>query len=159
MQRVANPAADRWWTVEDQPQVISPTSGIHAPLTRTFFVAVAAAMLVIIARGRLYPSLVVFFRPFSIDPIEAANLRQSQETTMSHVLHLQQARWRTLEAVGATIRAIVRAVSAEHALAQQAATKAALPRQSLAEVRAMYVSTREPQHEGDVVAQSTKCAS
>jgi hypothetical protein len=128
-------------------------------LTRTFFVAVAAAMLVIAARGRRYPSLVVFFRPFSIDPIEAANSRRSQETMMAHTLHSQQTYRRTRNGIIATIRAIMRMVAAEHTLALRAATKAASPRQSLAEVRAMYVPTRETHQEGDVVAQGTKSAS
>ena len=43
-------------------------------------------MIVTAARGRLYPLFVVFFRPFSIHPIEAANSRQSPEAVMAHVL-------------------------------------------------------------------------
>jgi hypothetical protein len=119
----------------------------------------AAAMIVTAARGRLYPLLVAFFRPFSIHPIEAANLRPSPEATMAYVLHLQQTYRRTLAGVRATIRAILSAVTAEHTLALRAATKAALPRQSLAEVRAMYVSLREPRQEDDAIAQSTKSES
>jgi hypothetical protein len=128
-------------------------------LTRVFLVAMAAAMIVTAARGRLYPLLVVFFRPFSIHPIGAANLRPSPEATMAHVLHLQHTYWRTLGGLRATIRAILRAVTAEHTLALRAATKAASPRQSLAELRAMYVSPREPRQEHDAVAQSTKSGS
>jgi hypothetical protein len=64
---------------------------------------------------------------------------------MAHVLHSQQTYRRTLGGARATIRAILRAVTAEHTLALRAATKAASPRQSLAEVRAMYVPS-EPQH-------------
>ena len=76
---------------------------------------------------------------------------------MAHVFHLQQAYRRTLGGVRATIRAILSAVTAEHTLALRAATKAALPRQSLAEVRAMYVSSpQEPRQEDDAIAQSTK---
>lgn len=127
-------------------------------LTRIFLVAIAAAMIVTAARGRVYPLLVVFFRPFSIDPIEAANSRQSPEATMAHVLHLQQTYRRTLGGVRATIHAILRALTAEHTLALRAATKAASPRQSLAEVRAMYVSTPEPRQEGDAIAQGAKSA-
>ena len=78
---------------------------------------------------------------------------------MAHVLPLQQTYRRTLGGVRATIRAILRAVTAEHTLALRAATKAASPRQSLAEVRAMYVSPREPHQEDDAVAQRAKSAS
>jgi len=113
-------------------------------------------MILTAARGRPYPLLVAFFRPIPIHPIEAANLRPSPEATMAHALHLQQAYRRTLGRVRATIRAIWSAVTAEHTLALRAATKAALPRQSLAEVRAMYVSPQESRQEGDAVAQSTK---
>ena len=78
---------------------------------------------------------------------------------MAHVLHLPQTYRRTLGGVRATIRAIVRAVAAEHTLALRAATKAASPRQSLAEVRAMYVPACEPQPEADAVARSTNSGS
>ena len=128
-------------------------------LTRVFLVAMTAAMIVTAVRGRLYPLLVVFFRPFSIHPIEAANLRPSPEATMAHVLPLQHTYRRTLGGVRATIRAILSAVTAEHTLALRAATKAASPRQSLAEVRAMYLSPREPHQEDDAVAQRAKSAS
>ena len=108
------------------------------------------------AGGHPYPLLVAFFRPFSIHPIEAANLRPGPEATMAHALHLQQTYRRTLGRVRAAIRAIWSAVTAEHTLALRAATKAALQRQSLAEVRAMYVSPGEPRQEDDAIAQSTK---
>ena len=50
------------------------------------------------------------------------------------------------------IRAAVRAIGAEHTLALRAAEKAASRhRRNAAEVRAMYVSAREPQPENDVV--------
>ena len=65
---------------------------------------------------------------------------------MAHVLHLQQTYRRTLDGVRATIGAVLRAVTAEHTLALRAATKAASPRQSLAEVRAMYVPSEPHQH-------------
>ena len=78
---------------------------------------------------------------------------------MAHVLHLQQTYRRTLGGVRATIRAVLRAVTAEHTLALRAATKAASPRQSLAEVRAMYVAPPAPHQEDDAVAQSTKSGS
>jgi hypothetical protein len=50
-----------------------------------------------------------------------------------------------LGGVRATIGAILRAVTAEHTLALRAATKAASPRQNLAEVRAMYVPSEPHQ--------------
>jgi hypothetical protein len=65
---------------------------------------------------------------------------------MAHVLHLQQTYRRALGGARATIRAILRAVTAEHTLALRAATRAASPRQSLAEVRAMYVPSDPHQH-------------
>ena len=65
---------------------------------------------------------------------------------MAHVLHLQQTYRRTLGGVCATIRAVLRAVTAEHTLALRATTKAASPRQSLAEVRAMYVPSEPHQY-------------
>ena len=65
---------------------------------------------------------------------------------MAHVLHLQQRYRRTLGGVRAAIGAILRAVTAEHTRALHAATKAASPRQSLAEVRAMYVPSEPHEH-------------
>ena len=65
---------------------------------------------------------------------------------MAHVLHLQQTYRLTLGGARATIRAILHAVTAEHTLALRAATKAASPRQSLAEVRAMYVPSEPHRH-------------
>ena len=62
------------------------------------------------------------------------------------LLHLQRTYRRMLGGVRATIGAILRAVTAEHTLALRAATKAASPRQSLAEVRAMYVPSEPHQH-------------
>jgi hypothetical protein len=116
----------------------------------------AAAMIVTAARGRLHPLLVAFFRPFSIHPIEAANSRPGQEATMADALQLQQTYRRIPGGVRAAIHAILSAVTAEHTLALRAATKAALPRQRLAEVRAMYVSPQEHRWEDDATAQSTK---
>ena len=75
---------------------------------------------------------------------------------MADALHLQQAYRRTPGGFRAAIRAILSAVTAEHTLALRAATKAALPRQRLAEVRAMYVSPQEQRREDDATAQSTK---
>ena len=65
---------------------------------------------------------------------------------MAHVLHLQQTYRQTLGGVPTTIGAILRAVTAEHTLALRAATKAASPRQSLAEVRALYMPSEPHQH-------------
>jgi hypothetical protein len=65
---------------------------------------------------------------------------------MTHVLQLQQTYRRKLGGARATIRAILRAVTAEHTLALRAATRAASPRKSLAEVRAMYMPSEPHQH-------------
>jgi len=75
---------------------------------------------------------------------------------MAHVLHLQQTDRRTLGRVRAAIRAILNAAGAEHRLALRAATKAALQRQSLAELRAMYLSPLEPTQADGALAQNTK---
>ena len=75
---------------------------------------------------------------------------------MADALHLQQTYRRAPGKVRAAIRAILSALTAEHTLALRAATKAALPRQRLAEVRAMYVSPHEPRQEDDAIARSTK---
>lgn len=116
-------------------------------------------MIVTAARGRVYSLLVAFFRPFSIHPREAANLRSSPEATMAHVLHSQQTYDRTPGRVRATIGAFLSVVTAEHTLALRAATRAALPRQSLAEIRAMYVAPQDPRQEDDDIAKSTKSES
>ena len=71
------------------------------------------------------------------------------------LLHLPQTYRRTLGGVRATIGAILRAVTAEHTLALRAATKAASPRQSLSEVRAMYVPS-EPHEHGTNLAVMTR---
>ena len=78
------------------------------------------------------------------DQILGADL--AVEAMMAHVLHLQQTYRRMLGGVRGTIGAILGAVTAEHTLALRAATKAASPRQSLAEVRAMYVPSEPHQH-------------
>jgi len=65
---------------------------------------------------------------------------------MAHVLHLHHTYRRALGDVRATIRAVLRVVTAEHTRALRAATKAVSPRQSLAEVRAMYVPSEPHQH-------------
>jgi hypothetical protein len=93
------------------------------------------------------PSLLPSILPLqhrSGDQILEADL--AVEAMMAHVLHLQQTYRRMLGGVRATIGAILGAVTAEHTLALRAATKAASPRQSLAEVRAMYVPSEPHQH-------------
>lgn len=77
---------------------------------------------------------------------------------MIQALTLPQTYRRNFTGFGAKIGAIVRAVAAEHTLALRAATKAASPRQSLVEVRAMYVPPSEPHQEGEVVARRAKSA-
>lgn len=65
---------------------------------------------------------------------------------MDHILYWQKTyRW-TLSVIG-TIGTVMRAVTREHTLALHAATKALSPRQSLPEVRAMYVPTAQSQQE------------
>ena len=73
---------------------------------------------------------------------------------MTNILHVQHTRRPILEGVNATIRAVARAVAAEHTLALRAATTAASPHQRLAEVRAMYVSSPDTHQESDAVAPS-----
>lgn len=70
---------------------------------------------------------------------------------MAYALHLQHAYRRRLNGVHATICAILGAVRADHTLALRAATKAAMPRQSLKEVRAMYLSEAERPQQDDAV--------
>jgi len=70
-------------------------------------------------------------------------------TVLLLITLLQQTYRRTLDGVRATIGAVLRAVTAEHTLALRAATKAALPRQTMAQVRAMYVPSEPHQHGTD----------
>jgi len=58
--------------------------------------------------------------------------------TQAQALHLPQAYRRDFAGFGATIREIVSALATEHTLALRASTKAALPRQNLTELQAMY---------------------
>ena len=69
---------------------------------------------------------------------------------MANTLQLQHTRRPIFERVNATLCAAAHAVASEHALALRAATRAALPHQHLAEVRAMYVAAAPP-------AQSAAC--
>ena len=71
---------------------------------------------------------------------------------MANILHLQHTHRPILDGVSATIRAVARAVAAEHKLALRAATRAASPHQRLAEVRAMYVPSPDSPQESDAVA-------
>lgn len=75
---------------------------------------------------------------------------------MAHTLRLKQTYRPTRSGVSSTIGAAARAIAAEHELALRAAEKAALPRQSVAEVRAMYVPACEPEPENDAVEPTTK---
>ena len=75
---------------------------------------------------------------------------------MAHILHWKQTFPRTRSGVIGRIGAAMRVATCEHRLALQAATKAASPRQSLAEVRTMYVRMCESQQENDVVVPNTK---
>ena len=69
-----------------------------------------------------------------------------REPIMAHLLHLHRTYRRTLGGVLGPIGAVLRAIASEHTRALRAATKAASPRQSLAQVRAMYVPSEPRQH-------------
>jgi hypothetical protein len=60
---------------------------------------------------------------------------------MAEALHLPQTYRRDFGGTGAKVGEIVRALEAEHTLALRASTKAALPRQNLTELRAMYTGS------------------
>ena len=66
---------------------------------------------------------------------------------MAYMMHWEQPHPRTHNRIVRAIGAVVRAVTSEHMLALQAATKATSPRQRLAEVRAMYVPVRVTEEE------------
>ena len=67
----------------------------------------------------------------------------------------QTSRW-TADRVYSVMRAIARAVAADHALALRAATKAeASPRRSLADVRAMYLPRPYSDRQSDEVGLPT----
>jgi hypothetical protein len=61
--------------------------------------------------------------------------------TQAQALRLPQAYGRDFAGFGSTIREIGRALATEHTLALRASTKAALPRQNLTELRAMYTQS------------------
>ena len=77
--------------------------------------------------------------------------------TMAHTLRFKQIYRRNQGATADSLGAAVRAIAADHELALRAAEKAASPRKNLAEVRAMYVSTPEPQPDSGEV-EPTKLA-
>ena len=75
---------------------------------------------------------------------------------MNQALHLPQTYRRDFYGFGARIRAIVRALAAEHTLALRASTKARLARQNLTELRAMYARPLDPRQQTDLVAERVK---
>ena len=74
--------------------------------------------------------------------------------TMAHTLRLKQTYRRSQGGILDAIGGAARSLAAEHQLALRAAEKAASPRKNLAEVRAMYVSTPEPQPDSGTVEQT-----
>ena len=66
---------------------------------------------------------------------------------MAYMMHWGQPHPRTHIRIIRAIGTAVRAVTSEHTLALQAATRATSPRQRLAEVRAMYVPIRVTEEE------------
>jgi hypothetical protein len=75
---------------------------------------------------------------------------------MAHTLRWKQTYRPTRSGAMTTIGAAARLLAEEQALALRAAEKAASPRQNLAEVRAMYLQTTQPQPENDPVELTTK---
>lgn len=61
---------------------------------------------------------------------------------MAHILNLTHPSWLTLDRMNTAVRAVPRVVATEHELALWAASKAALPRRCLTELKAMYVEVR-----------------
>jgi len=74
--------------------------------------------------------------------------------TMAHTLRLKQTVRRNQSGLSDTIGGAARSLAAEHQLALRAAEKAASPRKNLAEVRAMYVATPEPQPDSGEIAET-----
>ena len=66
---------------------------------------------------------------------------------MTQALHLPQAHRLDFTGFAAKVRAIVQALEAEHELALRASTRAALPRQNLTELQAMYARTLDPRQQ------------
>lgn len=75
---------------------------------------------------------------------------------MAHILRLKHTYQRTRSGVLATIRAVARAIAAEHTLALHASEKVASSCRNAAEVRAMYVPTPDATPVRDAVEQATK---
>ena len=75
---------------------------------------------------------------------------------MAHTLRLKQTyrpiRGGAIEKIGAAARVLAE----EQALALRAAEKAALPRQNVAELRALYLPADEPQQEENAGEQTSK---
>ena len=98
--------------------------------------------------------VVVFSGPFAMSRLELANRRNTGVTmgvTMAHTLRLKQTYRRNQSGISDTIKGEARSLAADHRLALLAAEKAASPRKNLAEIRAMYVSTPEPQADDSTV--------
>ena len=75
---------------------------------------------------------------------------------MAHALRWKQTYLPTRTGAIATISAAARMIAEEQALALRAAEKAASSRQSVAELRAMYLPAGEPQQEKNTGEQTTK---
>jgi hypothetical protein len=71
--------------------------------------------------------------------LAAGRLRSLEEASMADTLTLGGVRKRLAGALGARFRATARTLTEEQTLALRAADRAGLPRQRLAELRAMYV--------------------
>lgn len=67
-------------------------------------------------------------------------MKRTEFPGVANRLHLRKPSRGSLDRILSAICAIVRAVAADHALAQRAAMEAALPRKNLAEMRAMCVT-------------------
>ncbi|MEO8187251.1 MAG: hypothetical protein ABI580_07810 [Burkholderiaceae bacterium] len=77
---------------------------------------------------------------------------------MAHALRWKQTYLPTRNGAITTIGAAARMIAEEQALALRAAEKAASPRQSVAELRAMYLPAGQPQQEENAGEQTTKSA-
>lgn len=75
---------------------------------------------------------------------------------MAHALRWKQTYLPTRNGAIATISATARVIAEEQALALRAAEKATSSRQSVAELRAMYLPAAEPQQEENAGAQTSK---
>ncbi len=126
-------------------------------ITALVTIAVAAIAAAVVSRATR-PVRVVVLGPFSMDLMATANSRRNRETQMANALQLHPSpRW-TLTGFSASMRAIARTLAVEHALALTAASKAALPRKRMSEVRAMYLPASHQQQESDGTTQRAKSA-